>query len=129
MPGIIALQANPFTNYETAVREITILNQLLKEKASALAGCPFIIITDDADFTARNLRNFLWQTFTRCNPSHDIYGINEFTENKHWGCKGPVVFDARIKPHHAPPVEVLPKTEKQIEKYFNKGGSLYGILK
>jgi 4-hydroxy-3-polyprenylbenzoate decarboxylase len=129
MQGVMALQTSSFTNYEAAVKEMSILNEQLKEKITSLSGCPFIIITDDANFTARNLRNFLWQTFTRCNPSHDIYGIDEFTANKHWGCNGPLLFDARTKPHHAPPVEVLPETEKQIEKYFNKGGSLYGILK
>jgi len=49
--------------------------------------------------------------------------------NKHWGCKGPLIFDARIKPHHAPPLEKDPETEKAIDRIFNKGGSLYSILK
>jgi 4-hydroxy-3-polyprenylbenzoate decarboxylase len=39
-----------------------------------------------------------------------------------------MVVDARIKPHHAPQLEVLLETEKAIEKIFNKGGSLYGKL-
>jgi len=88
-----------------------------------------IIICDDAAFISNHLNNFLWVTFTRCNPSHDIYGIGSFTQNKHWGCEGPIVIDARIKPHHAPIVEKDPAVEKSIEKYFNKGGSLYGVLK
>jgi 4-hydroxy-3-polyprenylbenzoate decarboxylase len=34
------------------------------------------------------------------------------------------VIDARIKPHHAPAVEMDPLIEKRIEKLFAKGGSL-----
>jgi len=66
-------------------------------------------------------------TYTRSNPSHDIYGIASFIRNKHWGCEGPMIVDARIKPHHAPPVMKDPATEKRIDRLFSKGGSLYGI--
>ncbi|MBU7578301.1 MAG: 3-octaprenyl-4-hydroxybenzoate carboxy-lyase, partial [Flavihumibacter sp.] len=84
---------------------------------------------DDAAFTAANLRNWLWVSFTRSNPSHDIYGIDAFTENKHWGCRGPLIIDARIKPHHAPAVVTDPEVEKKVDRLFEKGGSLYGALK
>ena len=100
------------------------------------SGLPFKVIifslsadAIDADFVADKLNNFLWVTFTRSNPSHDIYGINSFTDNKHWGCKGPLIIDARIKPHHAPPLEKDPAIEKGIAPIFEKGGSLYGVLK
>jgi 4-hydroxy-3-polyprenylbenzoate decarboxylase len=87
-----------------------------------------IVICDDASFVAAEFNNFLWITFTRCNPSHDIYGINASVKNKHWGCKGPLIIDARKKPHHAPAVEKDPETENKIQKYFEKGGSLYGVI-
>ena len=77
-------------------------------------------------FTAATLNNFLWVTFTRCNPSHDIHGINSFVKNKHWGCSN-VIIDARIKAHHAPPVEKDAAVESKIDKLFRKGGSLYNI--
>ncbi|HPN20018.1 MAG TPA: UbiD family decarboxylase, partial [Chitinophagales bacterium] len=67
-------------------------------------GLPLIVICDDADFLAADFNNFLWVTFTRSNPSHDIYGINERYENKHWCCDT-LIIDARIKPHHAPVLE------------------------
>lgn len=88
-----------------------------------------MIWCDDAAFTAANLQNWLWVSFTRSNPSHDIYGIDAFMENKHWGCRGPLIIDARIKPHHAPAVEVDPDVERKINHLFDKGGSLYGVLK
>ena len=128
MPGILALQTKSFTDYETAGREIAILNDQLKAIAGDLTGLPFIIICDNAGFLASGLLNFLWVTFTRCNPSHDMYGIDSFTKNKHWGCNGPLVFDARIKPHHAPVVETDTATEKRIDRLFEKGRSLYGVI-
>ena len=87
-----------------------------------------VVICNDAGFVSEKLNNFLWVAFTRCNPSHDIYGIDSFTTNKHWGCNGPLIIDARIKPHHAPPVEKDAATEKSIDRLFAKGGSLFGIL-
>ena len=134
MPGVIVMQTNKFTTYEEAKKEINLLNaQLLSASDiitdSTLSQSPLLIICDDSDFTAATLRNYLWVTYTRCNPSHDIYGIDEFIEYKHWGCNGPLVIDARIKPHHAPPVELDPAVEKRVDKLFEKGGSLYGVLK
>jgi 4-hydroxy-3-polyprenylbenzoate decarboxylase len=123
MPGVIALQTAAFENYYQAQQQVAILQEQLQH--AELAAVAMIILTDDARFTAASLRNFLWVSFTRCNPSHDIHGINSFTENKHWGCKGPLVLDARIKPHHAPPVQVDTAVEKRIDRLFEKGGSLY----
>ncbi len=128
MPGIVALQTNPFSSYDTATKELEILNSQLQSKTSVLETVPVIVVCDDARFVSDQLRNFLWVTFTRCNPSHDMYGIDDTTINKHWGCKGPLVFDARIKPHHAPPVITDPAIDKKIDRFFNKGGSLYNIL-
>jgi 4-hydroxy-3-polyprenylbenzoate decarboxylase len=93
-----------------------------------LNGLPLIVLCNDAAFTAQNLNNFVWITFTRSNPSYDIYGINSFTEHKHWGCNGPLIIDAHIKPHHAPVLEKDPATEKLVDKMGEKGGCLYGII-
>jgi 4-hydroxy-3-polyprenylbenzoate decarboxylase len=128
MPGVIALQTNKFTTYEVAHQEMEALHSQLTTNNSQLTQTPFIIICDDSSFVAERIGNYLWVAYTRCNPSHDIYGINAFTENKHWGCHGPLVIDARIKPHHAPPVEKVPEIEKKIDRLFEKGGSLYGVL-
>jgi 4-hydroxy-3-polyprenylbenzoate decarboxylase len=122
MPGVIALQTNKFTNYATAVAEMDVLNEQLKEQE--LNNVALIVICDDSSFVSQRIGNYLWVTYTRSNPSHDIYGINAFTQNKHWGCNGPLVIDARIKPHHAPPVEKLPEVEKKVDRFFAKGGSL-----
>lgn len=127
MPGIVALQANKFVNYTTAFEEIELLNKQCSSHSNALQQLPFLIICDDTDFICKNLNNFLWVTFTRCNPSHDMYGVDSFTKNKHWGCKGPLIFDARIKPHHAPLLEKDDAIEKRVDRLFEKGGSLYQL--
>ncbi len=129
LPGIIVLQADAFTNYEAAKVEMEALNNQLSIINDQLKDFPFIIICDDADFVSKKLNNFLWVTFTRCNPSHDMYGIDSFIQNKHWSCNGSLVFDARIKPHHAPPVEKDAVVEKSINRLFEKEGSLYNVLR
>lgn len=124
MPGVVAIQTKTFSTYEHAAKEIEMLNAQLKNNVEDLNVFPFIILTEDSDFISENLNNYLWVTYTRCNPSHDIYGVDEFIVNKHWGCKGPLIIDARRKPHHAPPVEKVPSIEARIDKFFVKGGIL-----
>ena len=65
---------------------------------------PLVVVCDDPKFLAADFNNFLWATFTRSNPSHDIYGIGAKTEFKHWGCSGSLIIDARFKRHNAPPL-------------------------
>jgi 4-hydroxy-3-polyprenylbenzoate decarboxylase len=126
MPGILALEAPKYISEGETEKEIAILNGHLK--GEDLDSLPLMVLCDDAGFTAETINNFVWVTFTRSNPSHDIYGINAFTEHKHWGCRGPLIIDARIKPHHAPPLVKDPGTEKKVDKIGEKGGSLYGVI-
>ncbi len=126
MPGVLAINGSNFITEEQTLNEMEVLNQHLKD--ADLKGLPLIILCDDADFTAATMNNFVWVTFTRSNPSHDIYGINSFTKHKHWGCKGAMIIDARIKPHHAPPLIMDAKVEEKIAELGKKGGSLYGII-
>lgn len=127
MPGVISLQASKFATYEKAQQEMEMLNRQLGTGDDQLEGILMIVICDDSSFVSASMQNYLWVTYTRCNPSHDIYGIGSFNEHKHWGCRGPLVIDARIKPHHAPPLEKDPQIEKNIDRLFAKGGSLAGI--
>ncbi len=128
MPGVLILEAKQYRDETETANEIASLNAQLSEKNELISGIALIVLSDDATFTAASLNNYLWVTYTRCNPSHDIYGIDAFTIHKHWGCNGPLIIDARIKPHHAPPVIKDPAIERKIDRLFEKGGSLYGIL-
>lgn len=127
LPGVIALQTIKFKSYDSAAKEMGMLNEQLSIIISQLKNIAQLIICDDSNFVAANLRNYLWVSYTRCNPSHDVYGINSFIFNKHWGCNGPMVLDARLKPHHAPAVEKDPAIEKKIDRLFVKGACLESI--
>jgi 4-hydroxy-3-polyprenylbenzoate decarboxylase len=126
MPGVLALQV-PLSMENTEIPGlIDMLGNHLKNRQ--LDGVPMIVLCDDEDFTAKNIDNFVWVTFTRSNPSHDIYGIDSFTENKHWGCRGPLIINARIKPHHAPVLQKDPSIEKIVDQMAGKGRPLHGII-
>ena len=117
MPGVIAVNA---ATYTTTALQSALIGQ--GEALLAQEGVVFIIRTEDPRWMASDLNNFLWAAFTRTNPSHDIEAIDAFTINKHWGAKGPLVFDATIKPHHAPPVLKDAAVEKRVDAILEKYG-------
>ena len=92
-----------------------------------LRAFPLIVVVDDAAFAAASLENFLWVTFTRSNPAADVHGVEAETLHKHWGCRGPLVIDARLKPHHAPPVEEDPGVSARVDALCTSGGPLAGL--
>ena len=126
MPGVLAVEVPKNIRASDMDLVLEILQETLGE-ADTL-GLPLIVLCDDAAFTAQSINNFVWVTFTRSNPSHDIYGINSFTEHKHWGCRGPLIIDARIKPHHAPVLEKDPAVEKLVDDMGAKGRVLHGVI-
>jgi 4-hydroxy-3-polyprenylbenzoate decarboxylase len=127
MPGIVALQGPAFNNYKEAQQQLRSLCTAIEEQGP-LPSLPMIILCDDSGFMSGTLNNFLWATFTRSNPSHDIYGVNSVVENKHWSCDN-VIIDARTKPHQAPPLIPDPEVERHIERLFAKGAILGGLRK
>lgn len=120
MPGVVALNFKEFTTYENAKAELDTLNTELKTLNTE--GIMLIVLCDDANFVSETLNNFLWTTFTRSNPANDIYGVDSFTEHKHWGCNGSLIIDARKKPHHAPALIKDESVEKRV------GEILKGVL-
>jgi 4-hydroxy-3-polyprenylbenzoate decarboxylase len=116
MPGCIALKAPKFQSYADAKTELETLCAKLKDNKTITEGIALIVLCDDSSFVSQNMNNFLWATFTRSNPSHDIYGVDSFTTFKHWGCRGPVIIDARIKPQHAPPLEKDERAEQKADE-------------
>lgn len=110
IPGVLAVKGPVFEKNENEMDKLTVHLEQVRE----MEGFPFIVVTDNSRFCAEDFSNFLWVTFTRSNPASDIYGVRSFIENKHWGCRGPLVLDARAKPHHAPPLEEDPEVNQRV---------------
>jgi 4-hydroxy-3-polyprenylbenzoate decarboxylase len=123
LPGILAIQGPP---YRQDVGDVATFCHAFGPD-DPIRTFPLIVIVDDSEFTARNEGNFLWVVFTRSNPAADIDGIGSFIDRKHWGCTGPLVIDARIKPHHAPPLVDDPEIERRVDALAATGGPLHGI--
>jgi len=117
LPGIIALDA--------ALINTKGLQEKLKGQGANLLnelGVVMLILTENPSWMAEEINNFLWACFTRTNPSHDMEGVDSFIDQKHWGANGPLIFDATIKKHHAPPVEKNAAIEKRVDAILAKYG-------
>ncbi len=127
IPGVLAVGAPPCVSRQEGRK---VAEEFCASVAGQtwLSGYPLIVLCDDSLFTGRTLDNFLWVTFTRSDPAQDVYGIDAFMEDKHWGCRGPLVIDARIKPHHAPPLEADPEVTKRVDALGAIGRSLHGLI-
>jgi len=129
LPGILSVGIKPFSNYPNTIIEFNELEKIVRGlNPQTLEKIALIVGTDNAAEAAANLDNFLWITFTRSNPSHDVYGVKPTLNFKHWGCNGPLMVDARKKPFHAPELKKDLQVEQNIERIFRKGGSLFGKM-
>jgi 4-hydroxy-3-polyprenylbenzoate decarboxylase len=118
LPGILAVQAPADLGFEL------FCNRYQPKDATF----PMIVLVDDSAFAARSLNNFLWVTFTRSNPAADIHGIGASIMDKHWGCTGPLVIDARSKPQHAPPLVEDHEITRRVDALAAPGKPLHGII-
>jgi 4-hydroxy-3-polyprenylbenzoate decarboxylase len=126
LPGILAVVAPPFDAPGKGADTERFCAAFGPE--APLNQFPLVLLVDDSAFAARTLNNWVWVTFTRSDPAADVYGVGAFTHQKHWGCTGPLVIDARVKPHHAPPLEEDPAVSRRVEELAVPGGPLYRII-
>jgi 4-hydroxy-3-polyprenylbenzoate decarboxylase len=124
LPGVLALRAPGHGQEPDAPRRFC---AALAEGAE-INRFPLVVLVDDSEFTARTLSNFLWVCFTRSNPAVDVDGIGAETVYKHWGCRGSLVIDARVKSHHAPPLIEDPAVSRRIDALAASGGPLHGLF-
>src|SRR5262249_40421994 len=124
LPGVLAVQAPPAAGVNQDLMKFC----RAFDPAKPINAFPMVVLVDDTEFTARTLNNFLWVTFTRSNPAADIEGIESFVSEKHWGCRDSLVIDARMKPHHAPPLEEDPQITRKVDALGAPGGPLHGII-
>jgi 4-hydroxy-3-polyprenylbenzoate decarboxylase len=142
LPGVLAIEGprcelprfRSDSNPQSAIRNPQSISADIERFCASFTrndvpnGFRLIVIADDSQFVAESLRNFLWVTFTRSNPATDIHGIESFVRDKHWGCHGPLVIDARLKQHHAPPLVEDPDVSRGVDSLAARGGPLHGII-
>ncbi len=121
-PGILAVEGPTFSHPDGYAQAAHLADHLGRHD---MQGLPLVVLCDDANFVAASWANFLWVTFTRSNPSHDVHGAQAQCVHKHWRCQVPLLIDARIKPHHAPPLELDPTVAQRVaNRFFRKGKPL-----
>jgi 4-hydroxy-3-polyprenylbenzoate decarboxylase len=121
MPGVLAVQGARWQSAGDNERFCQAVSQVPE-------GFPLVLLVDDSDFAARHLNNWVWMAFTRSNPASDVCGVGASLTHKHWGCAGPLVIDARVKPHHAPPLVEDPAVSKRVDELAAPGGPLHGLF-
>ena len=135
LPGVLAVTGPQFGSSESqsetqSARRCGLVNQFCRsfDKDATINQFPLVVIVDDSEFVARSLNNFLWSVFTRSNPATDIDGIAGATIDKHWGCEGSLVIDARVKPFHAPPLVEDSEISKRVDARATRGDALAKYL-
>jgi len=122
LPGVVAL-SGPAYQSEAETEAMAAAWSEAVQARGGLPDCPLLVLCDDSGFVGAELNNFLWVTFTRSNPSHDMHGIGATYRHKHWGCDN-LIIDARAKPHQAPPLIPDAAVEARIRRFFEEGGIL-----
>ncbi|HXD87336.1 MAG TPA: UbiD family decarboxylase, partial [Urbifossiella sp.] len=120
LPGILAIRGPTAGDSDAAIARLV-------ATPLPLTGFPLVCVVDDPEFAARTLNNFLWVVFTRTDPANDVHGFDAFVDRKHWGCRGSLAIDARLKPHMPPPLEADSAVSRRVDELFARGGPCHGI--
>ncbi len=98
--GCLVLEGNTYEEEKDQADRIA--------KSGKFDDFQIVVLHDDADF-ALSTEKFLWATWTRFNPSTDIFAKEISIRNNHIVYRVPVVIDARMKPWY--PKEVEPRED------------------
>ncbi|QDV23265.1 UbiD family decarboxylase [Aureliella helgolandensis] len=126
LPGVLVVEASSYRSRHSQSALQAECDQV--SITDPLNAFPLIVVVDDSRFAARNLNNFLWTTFTRSNPAVDVYGVGASQVDKHFGCEGSLIIDARSKPHHASGLIEDPETLSKVDARAARGGELAKYL-
>ena len=101
----------------------------LRSRRAPINGFPLVVVVDRERFRRRRR----WRTSSG-RPSPGAIRRRTFTassrswSDKHWGCRGSLVIDARAKPHHAPPLVEDPAVTRRVDALAAPGGPLHGVI-
>jgi UbiD family decarboxylase len=109
--GCLVLKARPFEDEEGLGERIA--------KSGLFDEWQVVVLHDAIEF-ARSTEKFLWATWTRFNPSTDIYARSIEVKNNHISYKAPVIIDSRMKPWYPDEVEVRDDIKELVNTRWNE---------
>jgi menaquinone biosynthesis decarboxylase len=113
--GCLVLEGTEYEKDKTLAERVAKLNNFNDFEV--------VVVHDDASF-ADSTDKFLWATWTRFNPSTDIYAKEIVVKNNHISYHSPIVIDARIKPWYPKEVEpredIVKLVDSRWREYFPK---------
>ncbi len=110
--GCLVLEVEPYASDNEEVYD----NKLGKRIAECGMFDDFeIVVLHDSIEFANSTDKFLWATWTRFNPSTDIFAKKIKVVNNHISYKSPIVIDSRMKPWYPKEVEVRDDIKKLVD--------------
>jgi 4-hydroxybenzoate decarboxylase subunit C len=115
--GCLVLEVEPYASDNESIYE----NKLGKRIAESgnFDGFELIVLHDSIEY-ARATDKFLWATWTRFNPSTDIFAKELKVVNNHISYHAPVVIDARMKPWYPREVEVREDIKQTVDRRWKE---------
>jgi UbiD family decarboxylase len=96
----------------------------------AFAEWPLLVLSDEARRAAASPINFLWTTFTRCEPAADLHAAGARVVRNQVSYSAPVLLDARTKLGFPAELTSSPAVAEQVTRrwseYFPRGGVAMG---
>jgi len=113
--GCLVLEGESYSNNENLAKQVA--------RSGKFDDWQIIVLHDSAEFTS-STEKFLWATWTRFNPSTDIYAKEISVKNNHIVYHAPIVIDARMKPWYPKEVEprddIVKLVDERWRMYFPK---------
>lgn len=109
--GCLALEAEAYESDRELAERIS--------RDDAFREFEMIVVLDSIEL-ARSAEKFLWATWTRFNPSTDIYARGVEVRNNHIGYEAPVVIDSRMKPWYPAEVEVRADIAELVDRRWRE---------
>ena len=110
-PGCLVVQGKTYQNDDELAQRIA--------NDPVFNSWPMIVIHDDAG-VARSSPDFLWATWTRCEPASDIYAAKTSVMRHHLVYKAPIVIDARTKPGFPDELVVRDDIKVRVDLRWNE---------
>ena len=111
--GCLVVEGETYEQNETLAAQIA--------ESGKFDDFQIVVIHDNADF-AKSTDKFLWATWTRFNPSTDVYARKIEVENNHIKYNAPIVIDSRMKPWYPKEVEpredIVKLVDRRWDEYF-----------